>query len=79
MLTDREALRQIETLLAQFLNRKADPDEQLVSDAMDIVVMVLSRESVENTRFSELSWRINPDRSGGQFTEDEVHSSGHWI
>ena len=27
----------------------------------------------------EDSWRRNPDRSGGQFTQDEIDNSGRWI
>lgn len=82
MITDREALRQIESLLEKFLNRGVgwgEPDESLISNALDIVVTVLARESVENTRISELSWHTNPDRSGGQFTASETRNSGHWI
>lgn len=32
-------------------------------------------------RVNELSWAVNPDRSGGQFTQDEIYSSGRdgWI
>jgi hypothetical protein len=26
----------------------------------------------------EQSWRDNPDRSGGQFTEDEIDNAGAW-
>lgn len=25
---------------------------------------------------SEMSWRINPDRMGGQFTDDEINDTG---
>ena len=25
------------------------------------------------------SWRENPDRSGGQFTQDEIDNHGRWI
>jgi hypothetical protein len=27
---------------------------------------------------TEDSWRLNPDRSGGQFTQDEVDNAGKW-
>ncbi len=27
----------------------------------------------------EQSWRDNPDRSGGQFTQDEIDNYGRWI
>jgi hypothetical protein len=26
----------------------------------------------------ELSWRDNPDRSGGQFTQEEIDNAGRW-
>ena len=26
----------------------------------------------------EQSWRNNPDRSGGQFTQDEIDNAGRW-
>ena len=26
----------------------------------------------------EQSWRDNPDRSGGQFTQDEINRAGEW-
>ena len=28
---------------------------------------------------TEQSWRLNPDRSGGQFTQDEIDNHGRWI
>lgn len=27
----------------------------------------------------EQSWRDNPDRMGGQFTEDEINNAGRWV
>lgn len=27
----------------------------------------------------EQSWRDNPDRSGGQFTQDEIRRAGEWL
>jgi hypothetical protein len=27
---------------------------------------------------SDRSWRENPDRSGGQFTQDEIDNAGAW-
>jgi hypothetical protein len=29
-------------------------------------------------RVAELGWAVNPDRSGGQFTEEEINRSG-WL
>ena len=28
---------------------------------------------------SEMSWRLNPDRSGGAFTQDEINNADRWI
>ena len=28
---------------------------------------------------AEQSWRDNPDRSGGQYTQDEIDAHGRWI
>lgn len=28
---------------------------------------------------SDASWRDNPDRSGGQFTQDEIDNAGRWV
>ena len=33
----------------------------------------------EATKDVGQSWRLNPDRSGGQFTEDEINNHGRWI
>jgi hypothetical protein len=27
---------------------------------------------------NEMSWRLNPDRSGGAFTDDEINNAGGW-
>ena len=37
-------------------------------------------EDVEQciARDAEQSWRDNPDRSGGQFTQDEIDRTGEW-
>ena len=40
----------------------------------------MERELVElRKQVAEQSWRDNPDRSGGQFTEDEIDNHGRWI
>ena len=78
MKTDRQALREIETLLEQFLNRAAKPNEELVLLALGIASQVLSRPSVEEQRALEDSWLANPDRMGGAFTDDEIAARGEW-
>lgn len=29
-------------------------------------------------QYSLMSWETNPDRSGGQFTQDEINNAGRW-
>lgn len=41
IMTERQALIQIESLLEQFLNRSGEPNEQLIFDAMDIASQAL--------------------------------------
>lgn len=65
----------------KFLNLLADmvgaQDEKIVElttklSTAEHRVRVLERESVE------ASWRDNPDRSGGQFTDEEINRAGEW-
>ena len=40
----------------------------------------MEKELVElRKKVSERSWHNNPDRSGGQFTQDEIDNDGRWI
>jgi hypothetical protein len=71
---ERQALEQIEELLVQFLNRRGEPNEQLVHDALGIAATVLAHSSQ-----SEASWVTSPDRMGGQFTEQEINARNNWI
>lgn len=73
-MTERQALIKIESLLERFLNRAGDPNEQLISDALGIAIRAL-----ESSKQNEQSWVASPDRMGGQFTEEEINSSGKWI
>ena len=42
---------------------------------------ILADAEVCCEQHNEMSWTINPDRSGGQFTQDEIYNSGRdgWI
>lgn len=33
----------------------------------------------DDMKAAEQSWRNNPDRMGGQFTQDEIDNHGRWI
>lgn len=45
----------------------------------DAILQLL--ESVRNmqTRMSEMTWNTSPDRSGGQFTDQEIADRQNWI
>ena len=40
--------------------------------------MAEHRVRVLEQRSAEQSWRDNPDRSGGQFTQDEINRASEW-
>ena len=48
----------------------------------DELLMILFRSSEEIKRLrnanSDMGWQLNPDRMGGQFTEEETNNTG-WI
>lgn len=44
-----------------------------------LLIMAADRIGNLKKKNSEMSWQTNPDRSGGQFTEDEIDNSGRWI
>ena len=65
----------------KFLNLLADNIGQLDEKIQELTtklhmaehrVRVLERESAEQ------SWRDNPDRMGGQFTQDEIDNANRW-
>ena len=49
---------------------------QLLENNIAELKMILSDVEACAT---EQSWRDNPDRSGGQFTQDEIVNDGRWI
>lgn len=48
----------------------------------DELMLEVLRLQDENDRLrdtnTELSWKLNPDRMGGQFTEEEINNNG-WL
>jgi hypothetical protein len=58
-------------------------DDEADSDTFDIseIYIIMSRAVGEITRLRkaniDLNWKINPDRSGGCFTDEEIES-GKW-
>ena len=52
---------------------------QLLEINIDELQKILADVEVCCEQTVEQSWRLNPDRSGGQFTQDEIDSHGRWI
>jgi len=49
--------------------------ENLIMEIMKIEQAVAHPESINKRRDHAASWDINPDRMGGQFTQDEIDES----
>lgn len=66
--------------MADLLAKIEDGDPQDLTQKE--LYLLLSRAVAEIDRLrkvnSDMSWRQNPDRMGGQFTEEEVNNTG-WI
>ena len=73
-----DILQDLANVVAQIDDGEAD------SDTLDIstIYILLSRAVGEIERLrkanSDMGWQLNPDRSGGQFTEEEKNRSG-WL
>jgi hypothetical protein len=71
-----DILQDLADVLAQIDDGEADEDILDVSS----VYILLSRAVGEIERLqkvnSDMGWRLNPDRMGGQFTEDEKNWDG---
>jgi hypothetical protein len=73
-----DILQDLANVVAEIDDGEAD------SDTLDIstIYILLSRAVGEIERLrkanSDMGWQLNPDRSGGQFTEEEKNRSG-WL
>ena len=54
--------------VAEFLEINIDELKKILADVEQCVRLQV-----------EASWVSSPDRSGGQFTQDEIDNSGRWI
>ena len=43
--------------------------------ALEVIRLQEENERLRDTN-TELSWKLNPDRMGGQFTEEEINNTG---
>ena len=55
------------TVTVEFLQINVDELKRILADVESCVAKDV-----------EQSWRDNPDRSGGQFTQDEINRAGEW-
>jgi hypothetical protein len=59
-------------------------DGEADSDTLDVstIYVLLSRAIGEIERLrkanSDMGWQLNPDRSGGQFTQEEINRGDRW-
>ena len=75
-----------EMLLETYKNPGVNPYPKFVKEAMidflEVNIAELNRilADVEKCveKDVEQSWRDNPDRSGGQFTDEEINRAGEW-
>lgn len=57
----------INAVLATFVQTEVNDLQRILQDVEQCI-----EKDVEQ------SWRDNPDRSGGQFTQDEIDNAGEW-
>lgn len=75
-----------EMLLDSYKNPSVNPYPKFVKEAMidflEVNIAELKRilADVEKcvAKDVEQSWRDNPDRMGGQFTDEEINRAGEW-
>lgn len=64
-----------------FLAKTSNVEEIFDGDPW-VIFNMLSKAADEIERLrdqnSDMGWRLNPDRSGGQFTDEELNGSG-WL
>jgi hypothetical protein len=81
---DLAAIEKAENLLADFLNRSGQADAQLVHTALQILgELTLQYRDTQanldarledfNQLLVEARWQAEPDRMGGQFTQEEIN------
>lgn len=68
-----------ELLLAEYENQ---PEKMVIAGMLRLNIDELKRilQDVEKcvAKDVEQSWRDNPDRMGGQFTQDEIDNANRW-
>ncbi len=56
-----------------------NPDEDDIKERLaELIDEEVSKDSVKNQPKTDTSWDSNPDRSGGQFTQEEINRAKEW-
>jgi hypothetical protein len=53
-------------------------DNNLFREAYGCIKQLLRENASMRKANSDMGWRLNPDRMGGQFTEEEVNRGNEW-
>lgn len=71
-----ETLARVEALFAK-LN---DDEAILVQSMVNEIERLQKKVKQQDERLNEYSWTVNPDRMGGQFTDEEInrYRDGRW-
>ena len=72
-----ETLARVDEIIAK-LNYAAD--KEFVQGMVNEIERLQKKIKQQDERLNEYSWRISPDRSGGQFSDEEIYRSrnGGW-
>lgn len=57
--------------------RKASESQHNIALQL-LLIMAAERIETLKERITTVGWQTNPDRSGGQFTEEEIDRAGEW-
>lgn len=71
-----ETLARVDALIAKL----DEADGMFVQSMVNEIERLQKKIREQNERLTEYSWRVSPDRSGGQFSDEEIARSrnGGW-
>lgn len=68
-----------EARIFELLSKLDERDGMLVQSMINEIERLQKKVKEQEKRISDYSWTVNPDRSGGQFTQEEIdRSRGGW-
>lgn len=73
---------EIADILAEIDDKEFVYDPQRIYMVLTLAAMKLRKYENEikrlNDQNTEMGWRLNPDRMGGQFTQEEINRRDEW-